>query len=102
MLLGAWRWWAANTFWNSWATPIAATPDRPVFAWAVRWRRITSIFRSPFLKRTIGMWLSSAKVVTARRNRVPIFSITAGEGIGNPRCWVMKETTCPPTCKEGT
>ena len=43
---------AANTFWNSCATPIAATPDRPVASCAARWRRITSILRSALLNAT--------------------------------------------------
>jgi hypothetical protein len=35
--------------------------------------------------RTTGMWSVSAKPLTARRNAVPIFSMIAGEGIGQPR-----------------
>jgi hypothetical protein len=73
---------AANTFWYSWATPIAATSDLPVCAWAATWRRMTSIFRSPLPNRTTGMWFASAKSLTARRNAVPIFSMIAGDGIG--------------------
>jgi hypothetical protein len=26
----------------------------------------------------------------------------AGDGIGNPKCWVMNDTTCPPNCRFGT
>ena len=48
------------------------------------------------------MPLASANDSTARRNRVLIFSIRAGEGIGMPRCWVMNATTCPLDCKIGT
>ena len=28
--------------------------------------------------------------------------VTAGDGIGNPKCAVMKDTTCPGVCKIGT
>ena len=39
--------------------------------------------------------LDAANDSTARRNFVLIFSISAGDGIGMPRCWVMNATTCP-------
>jgi len=48
------------------------------------------------------MWFASAKSLTARRNPVPIFSMIAGDGIGQPRCRVMNEATCPATCRFGT
>src|SRR5665647_173021 len=53
---------------------------------------MTSPLRSPLANRTTGMWLASAKDLTERRNAVPIFSMIAGEGIGQPRCPVMNET----------
>ena len=37
-----------------------------------------------------------------RANAVPIFSMIAGDGIGQPKCWVINDTTCPPTCRFGT
>ena len=43
-----------------------------------------------------------AKDSTPRRNLVLIFSISAGDGIGMPRCWVMNATTCPLDCRMGT
>jgi len=43
-----------------------------------------SILRSPVWHRTTGR-LVSAKPLTARRNAVAIFSMIAGEGIGQPR-----------------
>ena len=73
---------ARNTRANSWAIPIAATPGRPLAACAARYGRITSILRSSLPKCTTGMWLSAAKLPTARRNPVPIFFRTAGDGIG--------------------
>jgi hypothetical protein len=93
---------AANTFWYSCATPIAATPDRPVAACAARCRRITSILRSSLPNRTTGMCSASANALTARRKAVPIFSMIAGDGTGQPRCCVMNDATCPPTCRFGT
>ena len=72
---------AVNTGANSCATPIAATPARPVAACRARYGRITSILRSFLPKRTTGMWLASANDATARRNAVPIFSKMAGDGI---------------------
>ena len=45
---------------------------------------------------------SSAKALTSRRKRLPIFCSNAGEGIGKPRCSVKKVTTWPPTCSVGT
>jgi hypothetical protein len=53
-------------------------------------------------KRTTGIWCSSAKRATAARNALPILVKMAGEGIGLPRCWVNKTTTCPPTWRFGT
>jgi hypothetical protein len=50
----------------------------------------------------MGTWFVSANVFAARRNPVSIFSIIAGDGIGKPKCWVMNEATCPPTCRFGT
>ena len=76
---------AAKTFWNSCATPIAATPERPVAACAATYRRITSILRSSLPKCTTGTCSSSAKALTERRNPVPIRSKIAGDGIGWPR-----------------
>ena len=93
---------AANTGANSWATPIAATPDRPDAAARAKYGRITSIFRSPFANRTTGMSLTSANRATSRRNLLPILSKIAGDGIGHPRCAVMNDTTWPPTCRFGT
>ena len=63
---------------------------------------MTSMWRSPFLKCTIGMSWSSAKASTALRNRLPIFSITDGEGIVMPRWVRMKPTTWPEVCRFGT
>jgi len=73
---------ARNTGANSWATPIAATPARPVRACAARYGRIRSILRSSLPNRTTGILLSSANRSTALRNAVPILSMIAGEGIG--------------------
>lgn len=84
------------TRWNSRATPIAATPERPVPACALRYRIITAILRSPLTNRTTGMWFSAASLRTSSRNRSPIRPTTAGEGIGNPR-FARICTTCPPT-----
>ena len=92
----------ANTFWNSCAGPIAATPDRPVRACRARYGRITSILRSSLPNRTTGILLSAAKRSTALRKAVPILSMIAGDGIGLPRCAVMNDTTCPGTCRFGT
>ena len=86
------RWVPANTFWYSWATPIAATPDRPVAACRSRCGRITSILRSPLPNRTTGIEWSSANCLTFFRNRVPIFSRIGGDGIGYPRCFRMNDT----------
>ena len=55
--------------------------------------RITSSFRSPLAKWITGMPLATANSVTALRNRNPIFSRIAGDGIGNPKWWVRKLTT---------
>jgi hypothetical protein len=51
---------------------------------------------------THAMPFAGANDSTARRNLVLIFSISAGEGIGMPRCWVMNATTWPLDCKIGT
>ena len=48
------------------------------------------------------MPFASANDSTERRNLVLIFSISAGEGIGMPKCWVMNATTCPLDCTMGT
>ena len=93
---------AVNTFAYSCATPIAATFDTPPAAACSRYGPITSILRSPLPKPTTGISLSLANLATARRNRPPIWSKIAGEGIGNPRCAVKNDTTCPPTCRFGT
>ncbi len=53
-------WSPVNTGANSWATPIAATPARPVAACRARYGRITSILRSSLPKRTTGISLASA------------------------------------------
>jgi len=73
-----------------------------VRACASRYRRITSTLRSPRANFTTGISLARANESTPRRNLVPIFSKIAGEGIDNPKCRVMNETTCPPTCRVGT
>jgi hypothetical protein len=72
---------AVDTGANSCATPIAATPDRPVAACRARYGRITSILRSFLPNRTTGIRLSAAKDATALRNAVPIFSRIAGDGM---------------------
>jgi len=92
---------AMNTFCTSWATPIAATWDRPVQAARSRYGRIRSILRSMPFNRTTGMLLASANDCTARRNCCPICCRHAGDGIGYPRCR-RNETTWPPTCSVGT
>jgi hypothetical protein len=91
-----------NTRWNSWATPIAATPVRPSRISRSRYGRITSSLRWPLAKRTTSISLSRANSVTALRNRNPILSRIAGDGIGNPRCPVRKLTTWPDICRLGT
>jgi hypothetical protein len=48
------------------------------------------------------MELTDANDSTARRYFVLIFAISAGEGIGLPRCWVMNATTWPLDCKIDT
>jgi hypothetical protein len=72
---------AKNTRANSCATPIAATPERPVAACTARFGRITSILRSFFSKCTSGITLSAANLRTAARNAVPTFSRIAGDGV---------------------
>ena len=69
---------------NSWATPIAATPERPRRLRVKEEGRITSILRSALPNRTTGMWSSRANCATAFRNANPIFSKIAGDGIGFP------------------
>ena len=81
-----------NTHWNSWATPIATTAGAVALS---RYGRIRSIRRSPFLNRTTGMSLTSAKSDTARRNAVPILLNIAGDGTGNPRCSFMNAHDLP-------
>jgi hypothetical protein len=49
-----------------------------------------------------GLNVLAAVVSTARRNLVLIFSISAGEGIDLPRCWVMNAITWPLDCRIGT
>ena len=71
-------------------------------ACARRYGCITSIFRSPLPNLTHGIPFELAQDSTAPRNRVPICSISAGDGIGLPRCRVMNATTCPLDCKMGT
>jgi hypothetical protein len=63
---------------------------------------MTSALRSPLPNLAHGMPFADANDSTERRNLVLIFSISAGEGIGMPRCWVMNATTCPLDCKIGT
>jgi len=76
--------------------------DRPVAACRSRYSCITSSLRSALANRTHAMPLADANDSTPRRNLVLIFSISAGEGIGMPRCWVMNATTCPLDCRMGT
>src|SRR4051812_45461190 len=45
---------------------------------------------------------AAAKAFTSRRNRLPIWENSAGDGTGWPRWPVKNRTTCPPTCKFGT
>ena len=59
---------------HSWATPLGATPARPVAACRAKYGRIRSILRSSLMNRTTGILLSAAKLRTARRNAVPIRS----------------------------
>jgi hypothetical protein len=76
------RWRAMSTRCGSWATPIAATCDRPVVAAASRKGCITSMLRSAAFSVTTGMWLASAKEATRRRNVSPICCRHAGDGTG--------------------
>ena len=46
--------------------------------------------------------MAAANALTSRRNRLPIFSMIAGDGIGLPRCSSKNHLTCPPTCRFGT
>jgi hypothetical protein len=63
---------------------------------------MTSILRWSLPNFTHGIPFAAAKDSTARRNFVLIFSISAGDGIGMPRCWVMNATTWPLDCRTGT
>ena len=76
---------AVHTSWNSCAQPIATTRGLPARAARRSSGSITVAFRMPFLNLSTGMSLLSANRATARRNRVPICSNTAGETIGMPR-----------------
>lgn len=60
---------------------------------------ITVILRSFLPNQTV--LLPGANLFTASRNRDPIFSMIAGDGIGNPRS-SRYCTSCPPTCRCGT
>ena len=91
-----------ETRWNSCETPTAATPDFPVAACAARCGCMTSIFRSSLPNFTHGIPVEDAYDSTAWRNRVPMCSISAGDGIGLHRCCVMNTTTCPLDCRTGT
>ncbi len=93
---------AVHTRWNSWATPIAATPDLPVAAWRARCGAITSSLALSFSNVTHGMSLASEKESTDRRNRSPICRNSAGEGNGNPRCPERNATTWELVCRIGT
>ena len=93
---------AVHTRWNSWATPIAATPDRPVAACRARCGCITSSLASSLPNLTHGMSLASAKESTALRNRSPSCRNSTGEGNGNPRCPERNATTWELVCKIGT
>jgi hypothetical protein len=63
---------------------------------------MTSTLRSSLPNFTRGIPLEVAYDSTALRNRVPMCSISAGDGMGLPRCCVMKATTCPLDCRTGT
>jgi hypothetical protein len=92
---------ASKTHWNSRASPIATTSDRPAFSAASRYGRITSSFRSPLRKITHGMSLPSAYRRTAARNPWLILPSAAGDAIGNPR-QPSHPATCPDVCRAGT
>ena len=93
---------AVHTRWNSWATPIAATPDRPVDACRARCGCITSSLASSLPNLTHGMSLASEKESTALRKRSPSCRNSTGEGNGNPRCPERNATTWELVCKIGT
>jgi len=93
---------AVHTRWNSWATPIAATPDRPVAACRIRFGAITSSLAWSFSNLIHRMSLASANDITDRRNRSPICRNSAGEGNGNPRWPERNATTWELVCKTGT
>ena len=76
------RWRAMSTRCGSWATPIAATCDRPVAAAVSRKGCITSMLRSVPFSVTTEMWLASAKEATRRRKASPICCRQAGDGTG--------------------
>ncbi len=63
---------------------------------------ITSILRSSLPNLTHGIPFDDAYDSTDLRNRVPMCSMSAGDGIGLPRCCVMNATTCPLDCRTGT
>jgi hypothetical protein len=63
---------------------------------------MTPVFRSSLPNFTRGIPFEDAYDSTALRNRVPMCSISAGDGIGLPRCWVMNATTGPLDCRMGT
>jgi hypothetical protein len=93
---------AVHTRRNSWATPIAATPDRPVPAWRARCGCITSSLGWSFSNLIHGLSLASEKESTALRKRSPICRNSAGEGNGNPRYPERNATTWELVCKIGT
>jgi hypothetical protein len=76
----------SRTRWNSCATLMAATRERPSRAASSRQGCITSSLRTSFANLTTGMPLFSANQVTAWRNMVPRRSNTAGDTTGIPRC----------------
>jgi hypothetical protein len=91
-----------NTLAYSCATPIAATPDRPVASCRARCGPITASLAWSLPNLTHGISLASAKAATAFRNRSPSWRNNTGEGNGNPRCPDKNATTCALVCKIGT
>ena len=75
----------ANTFWKSWATPTATTPDPPAPSLRGQQRAHHVDLAVVLPKSTTGGPSDSEYCLTALRDRVPIFSMTAGDGIGKPR-----------------
>jgi hypothetical protein len=63
---------------------------------------MTSALRASLAKRITGISWVAANRSTAARKLLPSLVKVAGEGIGLPRCWVRKPTTCPPTWRFGT